>query len=340
MAYITLNRSHYFHNLSLIEKHIGTKEKIAIVLKDNAYGHGLVEMAALSQEFGIRHAVVRTVSEAQEIKSYFDTVLVLADVISAPLPAGIYITVNDLQDLHTIPSQTAIELKVDSGMHRNGLLLEELDAAFDLISSKKLDLKGVFTHHRAADTLSSEYFWQEKKFEQVKHKVQELLKRHQMPPVRFHSQNSGATMRAQQHGDIVRVGIAAYGLLQMPQPLPQLPFKPVLALVAKRLHRFKSKAAFKHGYNGIGRIDSDKELATYDLGYADGLLRLQDDKVFTNSNGVSIIGRVSMDNIITDATQEELILFDDANSYADAAQTIGYEVVVRLAPQLKRQLIN
>ncbi|MBN2721789.1 MAG: alanine racemase, partial [Campylobacterales bacterium] len=59
MAYITLNRSNFYHNLSQIALKTGSLEKIAIVLKDNAYGHGAIPMARLASEFGIRKAVVR-----------------------------------------------------------------------------------------------------------------------------------------------------------------------------------------------------------------------------------------------------------------------------------------
>jgi len=59
MAFITINRHNFHHNLNQIALKTGSKEKIAIVLKDKAYGHGLVLMAKLASEFGIKHAVVR-----------------------------------------------------------------------------------------------------------------------------------------------------------------------------------------------------------------------------------------------------------------------------------------
>jgi alanine racemase len=64
LAKILISKENLFHNLDLISKHAGSKEKVAIVLKDNAYGHGLLEIATLANEFGIRKAVVRTLEEA------------------------------------------------------------------------------------------------------------------------------------------------------------------------------------------------------------------------------------------------------------------------------------
>ncbi|WP_296824850.1 alanine racemase, partial [Sulfurovum sp.] len=77
MAFIHIHKQNFYHNLNQIALQTGSADKIAIVLKDNAYGHGLVLMAELASEFGIKHAVVRTREEAVEIESFFKTILVL-----------------------------------------------------------------------------------------------------------------------------------------------------------------------------------------------------------------------------------------------------------------------
>ena len=79
MAFIKINKENFFHNLSQFISKTGSKEQVGIVLKDNAYGHGLELMAKLSQEFGLSQAVVRTFSEAQIIRPYFKHILVLGD---------------------------------------------------------------------------------------------------------------------------------------------------------------------------------------------------------------------------------------------------------------------
>ena len=62
MAYCLINKSNYFHNLSKIEEKI-SKDKIAVVIKNNAYGHGLKEIAELASEYGIRHAIVNNLAK-------------------------------------------------------------------------------------------------------------------------------------------------------------------------------------------------------------------------------------------------------------------------------------
>ena len=81
MAFITINRQNFYHNLNQIALKTGSVEKIAIVLKDNAYGHGLELMGREAAKCGIKHAVVRKTAEAELIKSLFDTVLILGDKI-------------------------------------------------------------------------------------------------------------------------------------------------------------------------------------------------------------------------------------------------------------------
>ena len=339
MSYITLNKKHFFHNLDLIKEQISDRDKIAIVLKDNAYGHGLIPMAELAQEYGVLHAVVRTQNEASQIAHYFKTVLVLADVSHSPEKENIHLAINDLNHLNALSPHTKIELKIDTGMHRNGIAFESLDEAFKIIHDKKLSLEGIFTHHRSADVLSSEYFWQEQQFRDIKKSSQELLSRYNLPPVRYHSQNSAATFRTTSAGDIVRVGIAAYGLLEMSKSLFDKEFQPVLSLWAEQIHSFKSPIHFKHGYEGKGKLREETDLSTYDIGYADGLLRLQDDDKYETVNGSQLVGRISMDNIIVASLDRELCIYNDACQYAKTAQTISYEVTTRLASHIKRNVI-
>lgn len=311
--------------------------KLAIVLKDNAYGHGLLPMATLANQAGVAHAVVRTLDEAHAIASLFQTVLVLAQIPSQSVAWHIHITVNSLEDIARLTSNTSVELKVDTGMHRNGIRAHELEAALEAIKERGLVLKGVFTHFKAADTLSSDFFWQTKQFETVKTAVKAWATQHKIPLPRFHSANSAGLFRMHAlDEEIARVGIAAYGLLELPFPFTQPNLKPVLSLWGERLASFAVKKGYRLGYDGVGVAQEDTTFSTYDIGYADGLLRLDDQTTYTNEEGVSIIGRVSMDNIIANTTTQELCLFSDARAYAKKAGTISYEVVVRLAPHLKR----
>ena len=71
MATITISKENFFHNLNQIALKTGSADKIAVVLKDNAYGHGLELMAGLAHDFGIKHAVVKNAKEAKTIRYLF-----------------------------------------------------------------------------------------------------------------------------------------------------------------------------------------------------------------------------------------------------------------------------
>ena len=78
MARILLNKENLFYNLSVISEQTKSKNKVAIVLKDNAYGHGILEIGTMASEFGIKKAVVRTLNDALKIEKLFDYILILA----------------------------------------------------------------------------------------------------------------------------------------------------------------------------------------------------------------------------------------------------------------------
>ena len=334
MAYIKLNKKAFFHNLEIISKKAGAIEKVAIVLKDNAYGHGLLEIASLSSEFGLKKAVVRNRDEAKKIEDFFDYILILADI---PKKRDRFnYTINCLEDLKKFPKKSKVELKVDTGMHRNGIDINELDFAFKIIKEKELNLEGVFTHFRSADELSSELFWQDKNFEEVKKTVLNLVKKYGFKRPHFHSCNSAALFRFKNlKDDFARVGIGAYGYLELDKIFDYPDLKPVLSLWAKKLSTRALKKGQRVGYGAVFKANSNLIVSNYDVGYADGIFR---GLKFTKDR--NILGRVSMDNISVEGDEKEICIFDDAKKVAKSLNTISYEVLVKLSPSLKRIIIN
>ena len=338
MAYITLNKTHFFNNLDIIARKTKTKDKIALVLKDNAYGHGLIEMATLAKEYGITKAVVQTEAEALQIAEYFQSVLALAAVQSDPHP-NIRYTINELASIETFAKGSKVHLKVDSGMHRNGIAPDELRSAFEKISSADLDLEAVFTHHRSADELSSEWFWQKQNFAQIKEEAKELAKEFGFDSLAFHSCNSAALMRESDFDeDMARVGIAAYGCMDLPAPLAVAGFLPVLSVYAKRNSSRLVKKGQRVGYGGLYESDKEQIVSNYDFGYGDGFFRCLSEKYLT-PEGKQLVGRISMDNSSFIAEDEALLIFDDASYVAKIVGTISYEILTSLKPELQRVII-
>jgi len=329
MAFITINKENFYHNLNQIALKTGSVDKIAIVLKDNAYGHGLELMAKLVSEFGIKHAVVRNSREARSVQSLFETVLVLGDKIIKEDKCSFVI--NTLEDIEEAQQGAKVELKIDTGMHRNGIALDELNEALVLIKKQGLELIGVMTHFRSADVLSSELFWQQKRFEAVK----ESVKNAGFTNVRFHSHNSAAILRCKHFDeDLVRVGIGAYGYNELPTPFDEVLLKPVMALYAKKIATRVLKKGERVGYGGDFTASKKMTVSTYDLGYGDGWCRGDSTKPYITAEGLPVLGRVSMDFIVLESTKDEVCVMNDAQEAAQQFGTISYEVTTALSTDI------
>ncbi len=334
MAFIKINKQNFYHNLNQIALKTGSVDKIAIVLKDNAYGHGLELMGKLAAEFGIKHAVVRKTVEAALIRSLFETVLVLSDSI---IKDEVYsFTVNTLADIKQAQKGAKVELKVDTGMHRNGIDLYELDEALRLIKEQNLNLVGVMTHYRSADELSSELFWQQKKFESVKQRVKEAG----FTNVRVHSHNSATILRTKSFDeDLVRVGIGAYGYNELHDSYDEVALRPVLSLHAKKVSSRELKAGERIGYGGDFIATDNMTVSTYDLGYGDGWCRGDSANPYITSEGLPLLGRVSMDFISLESEKDEVCVMNDAQVAAKQLGTISYEITTALSVEIPKEVI-
>ncbi len=339
MAYIILNKNNFFNNLDIIANRTKSVDKIALVLKDNAYGHGLLEMASMAHEYGIKKAVVQTSAEADAIENFFDYILVLADTPKSTNAKARY-TINDLKSIEKFAKGTKVELKVDTGMHRNGVDISELEEAFERIKRAGLILEGIFTHHRSADELTSEWFWQRENFKNVKTKSKELASKFGLGSLRFHSCNSAALFRESDfEEDMARVGIAAYGCLELPKSFETHDFKPVLSLFASKNSSRVLHADARVGYGGDGEVLKESVVSNYDFGYGDGFLRLCAQNGYKTPKGEELIGRISMDNSSFLTKEDEILIFDDARIIARYAQTISYEVLTSLKSQIPREIV-
>jgi len=334
MAFIKINKQNFYHNLNQIALKTGSVDKIAIVLKDNAYGHGLELMGKLASEFGIKHAVVRKTVEAELIKSLFETVLVLGDSI---IKDEVYsFTINTLADIKQAQKGAKVELKVDTGMHRNGITLDELDEALALIKEQNLNLVGMMTHYRSADELSSELFWQQKQFESVKQRVKEAG----FTKVRVHSHNTAAILRMKSFDeDLVRVGIGAYGYNELPDAFDEVALRPVMSLHAKKVSTRVLRDGERIGYGGDFIATDKMAVSTYDLGYGDGWCRGDSTNPYVTSEGLPVLGRVSMDFISLESEKEEVCVMNDAQKAAKQLGTISYEITTALSVEIPKEVI-
>ena len=340
MSLITISRKAFFHNLTLLSEKLGSKEKLSIVLKDNAYGHGLIQIATLAHEFGLIQAIVRTYDEAEEIRNLFEHIIVLAPKAPHICKPNYSVVINNLSTLSQLPIHTKVELKVDTGMHRNGLTKDDLNEAFSIIKKKHLILSGAMTHFRSADILSSELFWQIKTWKHVKQTIKNLCTTFTMPIPLFHSANSATVLRLKKYDDdFARCGIAAYGYHELDPIFDVLDLHPILELHAHKISTLQLDKYQRIGYGGSFTAQKKMTVSTYDIGYGDGFFRFNGNGNFI-TNGYKILGKISMDSFSVEGDCEEIIILKDAKEIAHFFDTISYDVLVKLSAGLKRVIVH
>lgn len=340
MAEIRLDSQAFFHNIQLLGTRVG-RERVAVVLKDNAYGHGLLEMAQLSQRAGIQSAFVKNATEAKLITPYFREVTALYGDIEAQAPDSIHLAVHSLEQIARLPGNRSVELKVDTGMNRNGIALHELPQALELIKNRSLALRGVMAHNGYGDDFGTEFFIQQRRFGEVKNRVKDFVKTHGLPMPRFHSLSSSGGWRAKENDDdLVRFGIAIYGYLCADSSLiGEVDLRPVLSLWGHKITTKRLPQGSRIGYGGMSVLATEASISTYDVGYGDGFYRLNERHTLTTPTGEPILPRVSMDCMSILSEREELCLMNNAREIATMFETIPYEVLTRLSPSLKRVIL-
>jgi len=343
MAKITINSKNYFHNLELLCEKAGGIDRLMVVVKDNAYGHGLEIMAKLASEYGIKKAAVKNIKEALHVEPLFDEVLILAD--HPPLQrqkSNISYAVHSLESLKKFPKNSNIHLNIDTGMHRNGISMSETREALKTIRDNSLNLKGVFTHFRSADDINGELFWQQENWKKAKKEAKESIRKIGLDMPNFHSCNSSALLRSSKtiDDDFARCGIATYGYTHIDKSIATYDLKPVLSLYAHKLSTRELKKRQKVGYGGVFEARDDMVISTYDIGYGDGFFRYDGLGDLSIANGQKILGRVSMDSLCIEGRADEICLFDDVRTNAKQFNTITYEILTKLMPWIRREVVK
>lgn len=368
LCWAEINLKNYAYNFNCLKKHVGTKVKVMAVVKANAYGHGAVEIAKYAEKIGYSSFGVVCLYEAKVLRenSISKPILILnytdPDAVAYTVDHNITLNVMDEQVLKVVDRYARkkkkivrVHVKIDSGMHRLGLAPEQALRFVPKIEQyKNIALEGIFTHFATSDEKNLDFaYTQLTQFQKV---LGQLVQKGIRPPL-IHAANSAATMRIpQSHFDMVRPGIASYGLSPSSDFRLPLKLKPVLSLKTKIVQIRKITKGESVGY-GRGFIATrDTLVASLPIGYADGFRRAPANfgSVMVKGLKVPILGRVSMDQSSVDVTGVPNILVGDevviigkqgnteisAESVARQIGTINYEVVAALAERVFRIYIN
>ena len=358
-AYVEVDLTKLKQNLQNELEAVPEGTKVFAVVKANAYGHGLVKVAKSEIEFGAAGLCVATLDEALEIRNsgVEAPILVLGIVpveyAKVAARANISLTVGNLDWLKVAVQLRVTNLKVhlgiDSGMGRIGFQEKaDLIEACEFLNDHKDAFipEGLFTHFATADNPDEKYF--EKQVNRFKEMSSDL-------PTKFTYVHCANSATALWHKDLainmVRYGIALYGLNPSQTDITDLPFKlePALSFYSELVFVKKVKAGESIGYGATYTADKDEWIGTVPVGYADGWLRrMQGCDVLINGKRCQNVGRGCMDQFMvrlpgelpvgTNVTLigkdgDEEITATDAAKYAG---TINYEILCCLSERLPR----
>ena len=222
MAQLLIYRDRFKNNLDIIKNHISqnsknnlSAENIGLVMKDNGYGHGIKQIAELAMKYGIKSVFVKNEFEALLVAGSFKHVTALYGCLSDSAPKNIYATIHKIEDIENLLPNRGVELKINSGMNRNGISIEDIQKAVEAILKNRLNLVGVFTHNGYGDELDSDFENQQNRFREIRYKIEDMAKKLGFKPPRFHSLSTSGTLRSENiDDDLVRVGIGAYGYIE------------------------------------------------------------------------------------------------------------------------------
>jgi alanine racemase len=361
-------------NIRELKKITAPGARFMAVVKANAYGHGAVEVARQAIAGGADCLGVARIDEAVALRKAGLEAMILVmgytppDLTRLALDHAVTLTVFDLataraiSDIAVAAGKTVtVHIKTDTGMGRLGLRpTGEGDGALDpdrvqtacrIAQMPGLDLEGIFTHFASADSTDTAYT--DRQFALFCRYVDELAR----AGVNFrlqHAANSAAIIsRPETHLDMVRAGIAMYGLNPSAEVnLSALATRPAMSLTARLVHVKKVPAGFCVSYGMTHCTKAPTVIATVPLGYADGYSRLLSSRgaMLVRGQRAPVVGRICMDLTMLDvghiggvrAGDEAVALGSQGSATMSADEiagllgTINYEVVSSITARVPR----
>jgi alanine racemase len=365
-AWIDIDLNAVRHNVAYLQTLV-CDAKVMVVVKADGYGHGAVQIAEAALEAGAHGLCVALVQEGIELRraGIESPILVLSeqplDQVGDIVAHGLIATAYSVSFIDALEQEVRlrnvvgqeVHLKIDTGMNRVGCKPSdavELGGRI-MARSPELVLGGVFTHLASADDLESDFTDQQiSKFDVAIAALQNAG----VETGWIHIANSaGAIGHSRSHRDMVRVGIAMYGIApdtSIEDLCTEL--RPALSLKARITFVKKVAAGEGVSYGQRHHFDKATTVATVPLGYADGVprrLSAVGGEVLIGGRRCPIVGVVTMDQLMVDVGDESVAIGDEvvligtqgsdsvtANEWGSRLGTIGYEIVCGLSNRLPR----
>ncbi|GAA4160139.1 alanine racemase [Gryllotalpicola daejeonensis] len=355
-------------NVRVLRELTGTEHFIAVV-KANGYGHGAVQTARAALAGGADWLGVAAIEEALELRAAGIDAPIVAwlhdpgETFDEAISAEVSIGVSTLPQLRAVadaavrgPVQASVQFKLDTGLSRNGLPRAdwreafELAAAFEQTAQVRVD--GVFTHLSNA-TLQDDVDCLDLFDEGVA-----AAREAGLAPGLVHAAASAAALRQPDaRYNCVRIGLAIYGLAptQEVARARELGLRPAMTLRGRLANVKRVPAGTSVSYDYTYTTERETTLALVPFGYGDGIARAASGRgpVWAAGGVHRIAGRVAMDQFVVDvgdvpaAVGDPVVLFGDgrqgfptAEDWAEASDTINWEIVTRVGGRTKRRYVG
>lgn len=366
-TWVEIDLSAIGNNVRRIREIVGSRVKILVSLKADAYGHGASKVARTVLHNGASMLGVATLSEAETLRDagINAPILIFGYVphwqMREAVRLGVTITLYSNESAQALSraalalrKPTRVHIKVDTGMGRLGVRSEQEEKLLALVrEAQALDgliVEGIYTHFASAD--ASDKTYARMQLARFQH-VLEALEREELRPPLVHAANSAATLSLPEaHFDMVRPGIAIYGLdpseeVRVPEGFrPALSFKTQIAQVKL----VPAGECISYGCTYVTKQPT--RVAVLPVGYADGFRRAPRnwETVLVHGQEAPIIGRVCMDQCMIDVSAipqvrmgDEVVLIGKqgeakltAEEVAQRLGTINYEVVAEILARVPR----
>ena len=354
------------HNVREVKRWLGPDIHLLPIVKANAYGHGAVEVARAVLKAGADALGVARVEEGVQLRMarVHAPILIMGhtpiweaeEVVAHALTP----TVNSLelaQELSRIAERRMVSLpvqiKVDTGLIRYGSLPDEaIELAQALHDVANLNLEGVYTHFACGEDEDPNYTREQlQRFQAVVHTLRSR-------GIEFRFQHAGHVTNVGMPDlqlNMVRIGLAVYGLSPAPNMAAEMELRPAMSLKSRLVRIASIPAGQSVGYARTFEAGRDSRIGTVPIGYGDGLdWRLQNKGcALIRGQRVPMVGRVSMDNITIDLTDVEAELDDEvlllgcqggegitAEEIAALSGTISYDVPCSITARVPRVYVG
>lgn len=316
-AYLEIDLNNLEHNVKVLKRAMPQKCELMAVVKAEAYGHGLYEIATHLNKIGVKAFAVATIDEGIKLRQYgvLGEILILG--YTAPARAkelrkyDLTQTLIDYKYALLLDKQgydVMTHIKVDTGMHRLGFDAKDIEKISAVFSMKHIKVSGIYTHLCATDSVDEkDIFFTNVQIESFYNLLNQLKEKGITIP-KIHIQSSyGLLNYPELKCDYVRVGVSLYGVLSSPNDRTKLhlDLRPVLSLKSRVILLREIKKGESVGYSRSFVANRDSLIALLPVGYADGYprnLSCGKSYVLINGHQAPVVGKICMDQLAVDVT--------------------------------------